>query len=122
MLPFLTSTEVRLTLPSPPLGERVEKDWRGVAEPYPDPRIKSGEGEGVNQASLAEQISTLASYSTTLNTATAWLRPFSATSPISSSRVLSSTAVATRRPTRIWPSLASSHSRAARLVTVPIAV
>jgi len=26
-----------LTLPSPPLGERVEKGWRGVAEPYPVP-------------------------------------------------------------------------------------
>ena len=61
-------------------------------------------------------------YCGTLKTATAWLSPFSDRSPISSSSALSSTAIATRRLTRIWPSLASAQSRAARLVTVPIAV
>src|SRR5437762_1829335 len=31
-----------LTLPSPPVGERVEQGWRGAAEPYPEL------GEGVS--------------------------------------------------------------------------
>src|SRR6516164_8951668 len=59
---------------------------------------------------------------TTLNAATGRLRPFSSRFPRSSSLTTASTAPATRLLTRIWRSLASAQSRAARLHTVPIAV
>jgi hypothetical protein len=58
----------------------------------------------------------------TLNAITGWVSPFRVTAPISSRVTVCSTATATRCPTRIWPSLASAHRRAARLHTVPIAV
>src|SRR5579864_9437317 len=47
--------------------------------------------------------------------------PFSVSSPIGSASTRSSTAVWTRRVTRICPARASSHSLDARFVTVPIA-
>jgi hypothetical protein len=55
---------------------------------------------------LIAPVNASGSYCTTLSTATAWLRPFSETSPISSSLAVSSTATATRRLMRICPSLA----------------
>src|SRR6516162_4719545 len=58
----------------------------------------------------------------TLNAATGLLKPFRSRFPRSSSLTTASTAPAMRLLTRIWPSLASAQSRAARLHTVPIAV
>src|SRR6516165_5027050 len=57
-----------------------------------------------------------------LKAATGRLRPFSSRVPRSSSLATAPTAAATRPLTSICPSFASSHSRAARLHTVPIAV
>jgi hypothetical protein len=39
----MRTAQVPLTLPSPPVGERVAKGWRGAAEPYPQL------GEGVSE-------------------------------------------------------------------------
>jgi hypothetical protein len=57
---------------------------------------------------------------------TLWARtglwnPFSASEPSGSSSATPSTSAATRCEITIWPCFASPHSRAPRLVTVPIA-
>src|SRR3954453_10909950 len=53
---------------------------------------------------------------------TGWVRPLSVNAPISSTETVSLRRAATRWLSRIWPSLASAHRRAATLQTVPIAV
>jgi hypothetical protein len=58
----------------------------------------------------------------TLNAATGRRRPFRSRFPRSSNLATASTASAMRLLIRICPSFASSHNRAARLQTVPIAV
>ena len=58
----------------------------------------------------------------TLNAATGRRRSLSSRFPRSSNLATASTASAMWLLTRIWPSLASAQSRAARLHTVPIAV
>jgi hypothetical protein len=57
-----------------------------------------------------------------LTTATGRDIPRNARSPRSSTSTVSPTDAASRPLTRIWPSPASAHSRAARLMTAPMAV
>ena len=57
----------------------------------------------------------------TLNVGTGRENPFSVRSPTGSASTSSSTSPSSRREIRIWPGAASPQSRAARLVTVPIA-
>src|SRR2546426_12427559 len=90
--------------------------------PVPDLVERAGCGGARSRANHArDSHDDAALRPSTLHVGTGRARPLRAMGPISSASISFSTAEATREEMRICPPLASPQSRAARLVTVPMA-
>src|SRR5262249_31172571 len=89
--------------------------WFSQARQGPHPTSRFPHGQGV----LGRVIKPWTRVTWTF--ATERCSPLRVSGPASSVVVVASTAALTLRSTRIWPSAASPHNRAARLTTVPMA-